>query len=614
MAGDRFEVREVAAEELETVKLTNLVPPIRFESGVAEIPDSTVAELREILEGMRDRRNVRLHLVGHADTQPLSPALAAVFGDNEGLSRERAGEVAELLQRTLLLPAEGDLVRMGRRSASPSHRTRRKRAARRTGASRSRSGTTRSSKARRSTRCSSRRSSAGSRSAASETVCRLRYIDGNERRTRVQNLVAPLRFGDEAVEVTPAYIEQIRQAVAQLERPAQRAREIRRLHRRCAAAASATSASTATTSGLSRAQARRVALAVQEALSLPTSCDRQRRPRHGARRSAPTRRRKGRALNRRVEVEFWYDDPLQELPDEPQLCPAPGNELVTRVYDPPWGALPELAHRERRSRRAGRASPGCCAAALADVAGKTNARLRFVGYTRNERLERRTTLVYGDDIGLSAARARRAMESDRGRHAARAAASRVRGARLRALRRRRQRGLHPGRDVARRRASRLRRGRRARRLRRRRHHAADARARAEECVRPEPHAHHRRRQADRRSGPQLRRHPALHGRRAAARRHPVRLRQPRGRPAARRRGRAGDRRRSTVSDDGWAAEPVRFHDVRELLALHRARRSADLRARAVARGRAARRRRVRARRLRRVAAASPACSRRRRAS
>ena len=29
----------------------------------------------------------------------------------------------------------------------------------------------------------------------------------------------------------------------------------------------------------------------------------------------------GRALNRRVEVEFWYDDPLQELPDEPQLCP-----------------------------------------------------------------------------------------------------------------------------------------------------------------------------------------------------------------------------------------------------------------------------------------------------
>src|SRR5688572_33120791 len=56
-AGDRFETREVAAEELETVKLTNLVPPIHFAVGVAEIPDSTVAELREILESMSGRRN-----------------------------------------------------------------------------------------------------------------------------------------------------------------------------------------------------------------------------------------------------------------------------------------------------------------------------------------------------------------------------------------------------------------------------------------------------------------------------------------------------------------------------------------------------------------------------
>src|SRR4029077_4729320 len=35
-AGDRVELREVAAEGLETVKLTNLVPPVHFESGVAE--------------------------------------------------------------------------------------------------------------------------------------------------------------------------------------------------------------------------------------------------------------------------------------------------------------------------------------------------------------------------------------------------------------------------------------------------------------------------------------------------------------------------------------------------------------------------------------------------
>src|SRR4029077_15156643 len=49
--------------------------------------------------------------------------------------------------------------------------------------------------------------------------------------------------------------------------------------------------------------------------------------------------------------------------------------------------------------------------ALMDISDRTNARLRFIGYTRSERLNRRTASVYGDDIGLSAARAQRAMES-----------------------------------------------------------------------------------------------------------------------------------------------------------------------------------------------------------
>ena len=70
----------------EIVKLRGIVPPIRFSSGAAEIPQSSIAELRKVLDGMRDLENVRLHLVGHADTQPLSAALARIYGDNEGLS------------------------------------------------------------------------------------------------------------------------------------------------------------------------------------------------------------------------------------------------------------------------------------------------------------------------------------------------------------------------------------------------------------------------------------------------------------------------------------------------------------------------------------------------
>jgi outer membrane protein OmpA-like peptidoglycan-associated protein len=105
-AGDHLEQQPVLAESFDTVKLRNVIPPIHFESGVAKIPDSYVEALRKALEGLRDRRNVRLHLVGHADNQRLSPALAKVFEDNAGLSRERAGEVAEFLQRALQLKPE----------------------------------------------------------------------------------------------------------------------------------------------------------------------------------------------------------------------------------------------------------------------------------------------------------------------------------------------------------------------------------------------------------------------------------------------------------------------------------------------------------------------------
>ena len=515
------------------------MPPIRFEVGVAEIPDSTVTELRKILEDMRDRRNVRLHLVGHADNQPLSPALAAVFGDNEGLSRERAGEVAELLQRTLLLPPEGISYEWAgdqkpvASNATEAGRAQNRRVEVEVWYDEVEQGTALDEvlveqEFRRIKVC------------RIETVCRLRYVDGNERRTRVQNVVAPLRFDAEAVEVTPAYIEQIRQAVGNLsdrhnvlvkfvgytdDAPlGERNERIYGDH-----------------VGLSRAQSRRVALAVQEALNLPTSSI-DSDGRGTMRPLGSNATAQGRALNRRVEVEFWYDDPLQELPDEPQLCPAPGNELVTRVYDPPWGALPELAI-ENGAPVVPAGFAGLLRRGLADVDGRMNARLRFVGYTRNERLERRTTLVYGDDIGLSAARARRAMEQIAADMQLAPEQVEFEG-----------RGYVHSDDVV-----------NAGFVQGETSHVVvqvvyDEVAELDDydgvditpltrelepknafglnlmriTVDGEPH---------RRSGPQLRRHPALHRRRAAAGGHPVRLRQPRGRPAPRRGGRAGDRRR-----------------------------------------------------------------------
>ena len=237
-----------------TVKLTNLVPPIRFEVGVAEIPDSTVTELRKILEGMRDRRNVRLHLVGHADSQPLSPALATVFGDNEGLSRERAGEVAELLQRTLLLPAEGISYEWAgdqkpvASNASEAGRAQNRRVEVEVWYDEVEAGHGAGRGARRAGVPPDQGLPHGDRLPA---ALHRRQRAAHARPER-RGAVALRRRGRRSHAGLHRADPPSRR---QLERPPQRAREVRRLHRRCAARASATSASTATTSA-SRARNR----------------------------------------------------------------------------------------------------------------------------------------------------------------------------------------------------------------------------------------------------------------------------------------------------------------------------------------------------------------------
>ena len=78
-AGDRIEKQMVSRDAFETVKLRNVIPPVRFDSGIARIPAEHVEILRKALDALRDRHNVRLHLVGHADDQRLSEALAQTF-------------------------------------------------------------------------------------------------------------------------------------------------------------------------------------------------------------------------------------------------------------------------------------------------------------------------------------------------------------------------------------------------------------------------------------------------------------------------------------------------------------------------------------------------------
>ncbi|MGD8339260.1 MAG: OmpA family protein, partial [Gammaproteobacteria bacterium] len=406
--GDSLETREVAAEELETIKLTGLVPPINFASGIADIPDSTVAELSRLLETMNDRRNVRLHLVGHADNQPLSPELAAVFGDNEGLSRERAGEVAEFLQDTLSLPAESVSYEWAGDSApvatneTEAGRAENRRVEVEIWYDEVNEGVALEE-------FLVRQQFNRIKVCRMETVCKLSYEDGHERRARIQNLIAPLQYDASGVDVSEAFIERVSQALSNI---SDRSGVVVRFvgYTDDSPLAERNERIYGSHDGLSAARARRVAQAVQEALDLPAEAV-ESDGRGTEKPLGSNQTTQGRALNRRVEVEFWYDDPLQQLPNEPQVCPAEGDgTLVTRVYEPSWGEIAPIAIAEGGVIDLPGGLVSDIERALADVEGRRNVRVRFVGYTQNQRLERRTALVYGDDIGLSAARARRAME------------------------------------------------------------------------------------------------------------------------------------------------------------------------------------------------------------
>ena len=406
--GDRTEIREVVEQDFKTVKLDDLVPPVHFGLGEVQITQEYINLLQEVLDRMRDRTNLRLHFIGHADSLPLHGELKAQYGDNLGLSRERAGTIAEYCQQALNLPPEaisyeglGDSQPVADNETDNGRKLNRrvevqvwydeivdKRVKKEVVVPR---------QVKRVKIC------------RTETVCKLRYKAGHAHRACVKNLVQPLQYDQAMANVPAPFLQQIRQAMANL-RGKQNLMVKFNAYTDNMPLKGRDKRIYGDHNGISKAVARRTALAVQESLGLPdgaVASD----GKGASRPVASNDTQRGRALNRRIEVEFWHDDPLEDLPDEPQLCPdAGGAETVTRVYDSPGGSIDAILFEKGRP-----VIPDGYTDKLRrimdEISDKSHVRLKFVGYTGNKRLDRRTAAIYGDDIGLSMARARRAMQA-----------------------------------------------------------------------------------------------------------------------------------------------------------------------------------------------------------
>ena len=405
---DRIEMEKVLDKKYETFKLEDTVPPIGFGSGEADIPQSAVTKLREVLATMKHRANVRVHFIGHTDSDKLGPGLRAKYGDNIGLSRARAEITAEFFQRALDLSPES-VTYDGVGESQPivaGNSDDAKRRNRRvevqvwydeiTETAIDKEVVIKAEGLNRIKVC------------RAETVCKLQYREGNARRARLKNLVVPLRLEAGQSEIPDEFIRQIKEVSDNLrdntnvvihfvghtdDMPlSDGASRIYRDHL-----------------GFSKARARLVALAVQEALGLPNNAVSS-TGKGAAYPVASNDTEKDRSLNRRVEVEFWHDDPFQEFTAEPQSCPeSEVAEIITLAHEPTSGPIRAIRLKDGKPVF----PPGYInrlKQIMDELSDKSNVRISFTGYTSNERMDRRAAMVYGDDIGLSTSRARRAME------------------------------------------------------------------------------------------------------------------------------------------------------------------------------------------------------------
>ncbi|MCW9012188.1 MAG: OmpA family protein [Gammaproteobacteria bacterium] len=405
---DTVKIEKVLEKEARTFKLENVVKPIRFKSGEAEIPEEFVTKLRQILESMKHRANVRLHFIGHSDSDRLGAASKAKYGDNIGLSRARAEIAAEYFQRELDLgPDAVSYDGAGATKPIASNDTPQGKAQNRrvevqvwydeiTEKAVEKEIVVPAQKLNRIKVC------------RKETVCKLRYKEGNAKRARLRNLVSPLRMKQGQTEIPAEFIRQIKEVLKNLRD--QRNVVVRFVgHTDNLPLEDRQQRIYGDHVALSKARARRVALSIQDALRLHDAAVGS----DGKGASYPVASNdtiQGRELNHRVEVEFWHDDPFEEFTADAQACPeAAAAETITLSYDPPTGPIrairfnngqpvipPGYADRLQR--------------VMDELEDKSNVRLGFTGYTNNERMDRRTAMVYGDDIGLSTSRAQRAMK------------------------------------------------------------------------------------------------------------------------------------------------------------------------------------------------------------
>ncbi|OUR71181.1 hypothetical protein A9Q78_10280 [Methylophaga sp. 41_12_T18] len=107
-----------SADEMQAVQLKVTTPSPQFSSAKATVDGEIVKRVASLVEQLKDKTGVRLHITGHTDSQSLSVQTQRWFKDNQTLSEARAQAVADYFQQTLGLSA-GAITVSGKGASQP---------------------------------------------------------------------------------------------------------------------------------------------------------------------------------------------------------------------------------------------------------------------------------------------------------------------------------------------------------------------------------------------------------------------------------------------------------------------------------------------------------------
>ncbi len=96
--------REIS--ETASVAHEHSLESIKFRSGKHMIDERLVEKLRDIIARLGGLDNLRLHFIGHTDNQRLSARARAIYSDNYGLGEFRAQRAADFFREKLGLPTQ----------------------------------------------------------------------------------------------------------------------------------------------------------------------------------------------------------------------------------------------------------------------------------------------------------------------------------------------------------------------------------------------------------------------------------------------------------------------------------------------------------------------------